>query len=322
MMDRYSVWKNTETYFHHVEVINDLVELFQMYSTHIYYHPESAAEYRSKQTEQALHYEKIIRNNDIVLQMDQVACIHKGLPQVASPRYTPTQDELENDNIRFILQSPHGDADVADKEMQIIHKEFMNERDSRNNCPDSHFRLWNIDDLTDMGFNLTRFSPILTIGDTVPQTPVGSGTTTPVPTSTPRPNGRSQLHNSDLIPNREHTHAEKLYNSFTGILGQVEPQNPTGPRPKLSGTDKSTPTFNTRKFYLGVIPFRNQGTNTSPPQCVETVETQNTPVNTTRGTSGTQTNPPSVTNTQNGTHTTRNLPQQPNTGKGGKNKSS
>ena len=52
-----------------------------------------------------------------------------------------------------------------------------------------------------MGFNITRFSPILTVGDTVPQTPVGSGTIIPVPTSTPRPNGGSFLHNSDLIPN-------------------------------------------------------------------------------------------------------------------------
>ena len=92
----------TNLYFLHfegIEVINDLVESFQMYSTHIINQPQSAAEYRSKQTEQASYYEKIIRNIDIVLQMDQVACIHEGLPQVPSPRYVPTQDELENDNI-------------------------------------------------------------------------------------------------------------------------------------------------------------------------------------------------------------------------------
>ena len=54
--------------------------------------------------------------------MDQVACIQEGIPQVPSPRYIPTQDELENDNIRFIFQSACGDADVTDKEMQIIHR--------------------------------------------------------------------------------------------------------------------------------------------------------------------------------------------------------
>ena len=178
----------------------------------IYYHPELAAEYRSKQTEQACHTMRIIiRNIDIVLQMDQVAHIHEGLPQVPSPRYIPTWDELENDNIRFILQSAHGDADVTDKEMQIIHNEFINERDSRNIHPDSHSRLQNIDDMTDMGLNLTRFSPILMIGDTVPQTPVGSGPTTPAPTLIPRPNGRSWLHNSDLVSNREHTHTHRNY---------------------------------------------------------------------------------------------------------------
>ena len=73
--------------------------------------------------------------------MDQVACIREGLPQVPSSRYVPTWDELENDNIRFILQSAHGDADVTDKEMQIIHREFINERDSRNSHPDSLSRL-------------------------------------------------------------------------------------------------------------------------------------------------------------------------------------
>ena len=181
----------TNLYFLHIEVINNLVESFQMYSSHIISHPQSAAEYRSKQMEQASYYEKIIRNIDIVLQIDQVAHIHEGLPPVPSLRYVPTWNELENENIRFILQSACGDADVTDKEMQIIHREFINERDSRNSYPDSHSRLQNIGDLTDMGFNLTRFSPILTVGDPVPQTPVGLGTTTPVPTSTPRPSGRS-----------------------------------------------------------------------------------------------------------------------------------
>ena len=118
----FSMDQCTNLYFHCVEVINDLVESFQMYSTHINNHPESAAEYRAKQTEQALYYEKIIRNINIVLQMDQVAHIHEGLPQVPSPRYIPTWDELENDNIRFILQSAeYGDSDITDKEMQIIH---------------------------------------------------------------------------------------------------------------------------------------------------------------------------------------------------------
>ena len=63
----------TNLYFYHVKVINDLVESFQMYATHMYYHPNSAAEYRPKQVEKALYYDKIIRNIDIVLQKDQIA---------------------------------------------------------------------------------------------------------------------------------------------------------------------------------------------------------------------------------------------------------
>ena len=71
--------------------------------------------------------------------------------------------------------------------------EFVRERDSKLSHSDSHSRLQDKDDLTDIGFNIAEFSPIPTVGDMVPQTPAGSGTNTPVPTSTPRPNGGSCL---------------------------------------------------------------------------------------------------------------------------------
>ena len=51
---------------------------------------ESVAEIRSRQSEQAAYYENIIKNIDIVLQLDQVAHIQDGLPQVPSPRYAPS----------------------------------------------------------------------------------------------------------------------------------------------------------------------------------------------------------------------------------------
>ena len=98
----FSTEQCTQLYFKHVEVINDLVESFQIYSTHILNHPEATADYRSKQSEHASYYEKIIRNIDRVLQMDQVCHVHEGLPQVPSPRYVPSRNELENNNIRFI----------------------------------------------------------------------------------------------------------------------------------------------------------------------------------------------------------------------------
>ena len=81
----FSMEQCTNLYFDHFEVINDLVELFQMYSTHILNNPLSAPKYRAKQSEQASYYEKIIRNIDVVLQMDQVCHVHEGLPQVLHP---------------------------------------------------------------------------------------------------------------------------------------------------------------------------------------------------------------------------------------------
>ena len=148
-------------YFICIEVINDLVESFQMYSTHIINHPQSTAEYRSKQAEQALYYEKVVRNINLVLQMDQVALFTRVYLKCHHPGMYQHGDELENDNIRFILQSACGDTDVTDKEKQIIHREFINQRDSRNSHPDSLSRLWNIDDLTDMGSTLLDSAPYL-----------------------------------------------------------------------------------------------------------------------------------------------------------------
>ena len=73
--------------------------------------------------------------------------------KLPAPRYMPTWYELENDNLRLILQSAHGDTDMADKEMQIIYMEFLTKRNSRNNHSGSHSRIRDIDDQTDMGFN-------------------------------------------------------------------------------------------------------------------------------------------------------------------------
>ena len=89
MRQVFSMEQCTNLYFHHIEVINDLVESFQMYSMQILNQLESAAEIRSRQSEQAAYYESIIKNIEIVLQWDQVACICEGLTQVPSPRYVP-----------------------------------------------------------------------------------------------------------------------------------------------------------------------------------------------------------------------------------------
>ena len=163
-----------------------------------------------------------------------------------------------------------------------------------------------------MGFNITECSPIPTIGDSVPQTPVRSGTNTPVLTSTPRPVGGSHLQSSDPIPNEENAH---MYNLFTGIAGQVEPQKLTRleSNNKSVGSDNSALTGNTTLFYPDEIPSKNQGMSTSPWEHVEskTVQTDKT-----KGTSGTQTSQPDTLGN------TMSLSSQQNQGKGGKKKSS
>ena len=105
------------------------------------------------------------------------------------------------------------------------------------------------------------------------------------------------MHNSDPISNRQNTHKINTYNSSTGIVGEAELQFLTVPETghELSGTDDSTLILDTTKFYPGEIPFRNQGTGTSPPQHMEWVEIQEVQVNTQRGRSSTQTTSPVFT---------------------------
>ena len=90
----FSTDQHTNLYFSCVEVICDLVESFQAYSNLIRNQPELPGEYTSKQAEQASYYKGILRNIDVVLQMDQVHCVSEGLPQLPSPRYVPSRSEV------------------------------------------------------------------------------------------------------------------------------------------------------------------------------------------------------------------------------------
>ena len=90
--------------------------------------------------------------------MDLVHCVHEGLPQLPSPRDTPTRGELENENLQVIMQSAHNDAESTNKEMQIIQMDNS----------DSNSRLGNMDDLTDMGFSSPDYSSIPTVGKAIP----------------------------------------------------------------------------------------------------------------------------------------------------------
>ena len=70
-----------------------------------------------------------------------------------------------------------------------------------------------------------------------------------------------------LIPHStKDTYRKVMYKIYSRVVGQVEQQNSAGAQPELetSGTDDSTPTCNMTIFYPGEVPFRNQGTSTSP----------------------------------------------------------
>ena len=106
-----------------------------------------------------------------------------------------------------------------------------------------------------------------------------------------------------------------MYNSSSGIAGQVDPQKPTRleSNDKPTGSDNSALTGNTTLFYPGEISSKNQGTSTSPCKHIESKTVQ---IDKTRGTSGTQTSQSDMLGD------TTSLPSQQNQGKGDKKKSS
>ena len=91
----------------------------------------------------------------------------------------------------------------------------------------------NIEDLTDMGFNMPNYSPIPAVGNTVPQQPMDMRSGASVPTSMPRPQGGSRLNTSDPTYNRGKA---QIINSFT------DPQEPQEQETKSSkgGKKKSS----------------------------------------------------------------------------------
>ena len=198
----FTVEQCTSFYFDRVDGICDLVESFQTCSALITNQPELTGEYSRKQVEQATYYEKVIRNIDVVLQMDQVHCTSEGLPHLPPSRYVPSTGELEKVSGQIILQSACNDAEKADKEAQRLQRGQNQNQDDKLNNSYVNDSIQSIVDLTDMGFSIPDYSSIPAVGDAVPQHPAGMGAAASVPTSTPRNEGGSHLHMTDPTHNR------------------------------------------------------------------------------------------------------------------------
>ena len=66
---------------------------------------------------------------------------------------------MEQDDIHHIYRAVEANDNQMDVEMQIIHREFLQSRNVRNTDTESSFsRIRNVDDLTNMGFNMTHIS--------------------------------------------------------------------------------------------------------------------------------------------------------------------
>ena len=156
------------------------------FSRHIYFNPEMSEKYQRNIGRYIGYYTNIIRHVDIFLQEDQLMHTRLGFPLVPVPSYLANMYKLEHSNIRQINDTASAEVRRVENEMMVImeeHQEKEQQNISHNNFHNSFSRIRS-EELNDMGYGLSRISPITFGGDAL-QTP-SNRTQDKAPMLTPR----------------------------------------------------------------------------------------------------------------------------------------
>ena len=95
-------------------------------------------------------------------------CTRLGFPLVPVPTYLPNMYKLEHSNIRKIDGTASAEVRRVENEMMVIMEEYQ-EKDQQNiahNSFHSSFSRIRSEELNDMGYGLSKISPITFNGDT------------------------------------------------------------------------------------------------------------------------------------------------------------
>ena len=118
------------------------------------------------------YYTNIIRQIDISLQEDQLMHTKLGFPLVPVPSYLPNMYKLGHSDIRKINDIASTEVRRVENEMMVImeeHQEKEQQNISHNSFHSSFSRIRS-EELNDMGYGLSKISPITFNGDAF-QTP-------------------------------------------------------------------------------------------------------------------------------------------------------
>ena len=164
-----------------------MADASNVFSRCMYFNPEMLDKYQSNIEQYTRYYSDLVRHIDIYLQEDQLMHTKLGFPLVPVPSYLPNMHELECRDVRNIKDTAFTEVRWVESEMLVIMDELQenqNQHDVSNISFHSSFSRIRSDELNDMGYGLSRISPITLEGDAF-QTPKNKTQDT-APTSTPR----------------------------------------------------------------------------------------------------------------------------------------
>ena len=149
------------------EVILEMAEVYNVFSRCMYFNPEMSEKYQSNTNRYIRYYTNIIRQIDIFLKEDQLMHTKLGFPLVPAPSYLPNMYELGHSDVRKIDDTASTEVKRMENEMMVIMQEHQ-EKEQQNvshNSFHSSFSIIRSVELNDMGYGLSKISPITFNGD-------------------------------------------------------------------------------------------------------------------------------------------------------------
>ena len=132
------------------------------------------------------YYTNIVRHIDILLQEDQLMCTRLGFPLVPVLSCLPNMYKLEQSKIRKIDETASAEVQRVENEMMVIMEEHQEkeQQNTSHNSFHSSFSTIRSEELNNMGYGLSKISPITFDGDAFQ--PPSNRTHDNALTSTPR----------------------------------------------------------------------------------------------------------------------------------------
>ena len=174
------------------------------------------------------------------MQEDQLKCTKLGFPLVPAPSYLPNMYELGHSDVRKIDDTASTEVKGVENKIVVImqeHQEKEQQNISHNSFHSSFSRIRS-EELNDMGYGLSKISPITIDGDAF-QMPINRAQDG-APTSTPR-RRRNEV-NTESIPPAQSPQQDgnaKPYNAEFSVTGNSS-NKPCGrfvpPQPNNTGS--------------------------------------------------------------------------------------